>query len=172
MRFKINNFNAFIVYQGDGTRRGNGICICKDGYNGETCNTCVPSYFAISVKNAAVVNCKGLIYEPLSISVLPSTYLKHVFNRLQIICKLTIFYIAACDISCMDGCTKSGPGGCNNCTNGWTMQAGFCIGILFICFMFFYCCKKSTHVKSKQRKLHKSWTFFNKIIFLSSSSFH
>jgi len=37
----------FILSQGDGTRKGNGSCKCKIGYDGTSCDHCAKNYFII-----------------------------------------------------------------------------------------------------------------------------
>lgn len=37
----------FIVSQGDGTRKGNGLCKCHSGYDGDNCERCAKNYFIV-----------------------------------------------------------------------------------------------------------------------------
>lgn len=39
-----------ILSQGDGTRKGNGSCKCKNGYEGTNCEHCANNYF-VKLKN-------------------------------------------------------------------------------------------------------------------------
>lgn len=34
-------------FKGDGTRKGNGLCKCHTGYEGENCDRCASNYFAV-----------------------------------------------------------------------------------------------------------------------------
>ena len=45
-----------VFLQGDGTREGNGVCQCNDGYRGDLCDECKDGYFEES-KNATHATC-------------------------------------------------------------------------------------------------------------------
>lgn len=36
-----------LILQGDGTRKGNGLCKCHAGYEGENCEKCAKNYFIV-----------------------------------------------------------------------------------------------------------------------------
>lgn len=56
--FNIITYDLFKInfLQGDGTRKGNGICKCNSGYSGDNCDQCANNYFAI-IKNETLT-CK------------------------------------------------------------------------------------------------------------------
>lgn len=39
--------NQLNISQGDGTRKGNGLCVCNNGYEGENCDQCAKYYFVV-----------------------------------------------------------------------------------------------------------------------------
>lgn len=41
----------YINLQGDGTRKGNGLCKCNNGYDGEVCERCAKNYFVVQKNN-------------------------------------------------------------------------------------------------------------------------
>lgn len=37
----------FCCLQGDGTRKGNGLCKCNSGYSNDNCDRCANNYFSV-----------------------------------------------------------------------------------------------------------------------------
>lgn len=47
---------CIIILQGNGTRKGNGLCKCDTGYEGNVCEKCAKNYFIV-MKNDTL-NCQ------------------------------------------------------------------------------------------------------------------
>jgi len=45
------NLIKCIILQGDGTRKGNGLCKCNSGYDGENCERCANNYYVVFVND-------------------------------------------------------------------------------------------------------------------------
>ena len=59
MLFTIKNWHIYFlyIYQGAGTRKGNGECLCNTGYSGILCDSCSNNYYE-AYKDESKVLCE------------------------------------------------------------------------------------------------------------------
>lgn len=89
---------------GEGTRQGNGTCVCKQGYTGHNCNFCIKGYYQDTVRqNLSKIETK----------------------RAPVIC-------SPCHRSC-EYCREGGPQGCDVCKAGFTFIPGYGCGDIDEC---------------------------------------
>lgn len=80
---------------GEGTRAGNGTCVCKEGHTGHKCTSCMPGYYQNSIGSKELAN---------------STSGSKTNTRVE--CK-------KCHMSCLY-CRHASPLGCEVCQSGFT----------------------------------------------------
>lgn len=84
---------------GEGSRTGNGTCVCKDGHSGPNCSSCLPGYYSSGKRTTIQTHRKGLQ------------------NEDEIICK-------PCHRSCLY-CRDEGQKSCEVCKSGFTWIPSF-----------------------------------------------
>lgn len=137
---------------GEGTRQGNGTCVCKDGHQGPDCNSCSKGYYS-KRDNSTIISCKpchrSCLYcrhdGPLGCDVcqkgftwLPSYGCSDVDEcvKNKKICGENTFCVNTegsyfcyeCDRAC-DGCHGDGPDMCLRCATGYKLENNNCVAI-------------------------------------------
>jgi len=145
-----NVCNSHGTCKGDGTRKGNGLCKCDNGYDGDNCERCAKNYFIV-MKNDTVTcvkchkSCKegctdsdskgcidcndGWIYmgEGKGCVDVNECLEQDVCTSQQFCVNNEGSYSCLnCDSSCKD-CYGDGNDMCYNCAAGYTMKNNKCI---------------------------------------------
>uniref|UniRef100_A0A8C5PDF6 Cysteine rich with EGF like domains 2 n=1 Tax=Leptobrachium leishanense TaxID=445787 RepID=A0A8C5PDF6_9ANUR len=143
------NGNGFCI--GDGTRGGEGTCVCKTAYKGPVCLECSDGFYSserndthavCSVCHEACKTCHGptngdckdcsdgwskaadscVDVDECAAEEAPCKEEQHCLNTDG------SFTCEACDGSC-SGCTGEGPEKCKNCASGYALQEDKCTDI-------------------------------------------
>ncbi|XP_043824512.1 protein disulfide isomerase CRELD2 isoform X2 [Dromiciops gliroides] len=101
---------------GDGSRGGDGRCMCHMGYEGPLCMDCVEGYFS-TLRNDTHSVCTD-VDECAAETPACDEGFYCLNNNGSFSCK-------ECDSSC-SGCVGEGPGHCINCTAGYAQEDGAC----------------------------------------------
>lgn len=142
---------------GEGTRSGNGECICNQGHTGLNCSKCMPRYYSDIVEetpNSTRVVCKpchkSCLYcrreGPLGCEVCQSGYtwvptygcsdIDECIRSGNKICGDNTFCVNTegsyfcyeCDRAC-NGCHGDGPDMCLKCAKGYNLDRGNCVAL-------------------------------------------
>lgn len=135
--------------KGDGTRKGNGECLCDIGYDGPLCSTCADGFYE-SYKDDKKVLCSpchsacrggctsGALKDCISCNEGwmpdPDHGCVDVNECFEQPCPRNTFCVnsdgsyrcLSCDRSC-DGCSGDGPDMCNNCAAGYMFSDNMCV---------------------------------------------
>lgn len=113
--------------EGEGTRLGDGECVCDPGYSGHLCQSCADGYFREKSSNDSIGACAGALDSDNCFNPL------HGFNSVRGHHKLT-FSLSRClssFVACYYSCKKcAGPEDykCLDCKPGWMLHDNKCVG--------------------------------------------
>lgn len=93
---------------GEGSRSGNGTCVCKDGHSGPNCISCLPGYYSPGEKKILIKTAEDV--GPSKANLQDNNRYEHYAN--ETICK-------KCHKSCQY-CRAGGPDGCEVCRQGYS----------------------------------------------------
>ncbi len=114
--------------EGEGTRLGDGECVCDPGYSGHLCQSCADGYYREKSSNDSAGACAGASDSDNCVHPL------HVFNSVWgHLLKLTfplsphLSSFAACYHSCKK-CAGPQDYKCLDCKPGWILHDNKCVG--------------------------------------------
>lgn len=136
--------------KGDGTRKGNGNCLCDEGYIGENCDSCAVGYY-LSYKDDNKMLCSkchpaclggclkgsqrdciacrpGFLFSPEKgcLDINECNDVDRCKRNEYCLNSLGSFACMECDKSC-DGCHGPGPDMCINCIKGFEKKDDVCV---------------------------------------------
>lgn len=128
---------------GDGTREGNGTCICKSGYSGNLCEECAEKFFSENAScrpcHAACAACTGEslddcitcsngweMQENTCVDINECALPQVCENDDYCINQEGTFLCEKCDDSCKT-CTGPGRKNCSTCRESDTLISGMCL---------------------------------------------
>lgn len=128
---------------GDGSRKGNGACVCKKGYTGTLCNECAQNFYSTESGLCELCHesCNGCMGDGVD-SCLECNSGWHLKSGMCVdinecsdsVCKINEFCINTkgsyrckeCDLSCKT-CTGEGSSNCISCEDKYVLWFGYCI---------------------------------------------
>lgn len=129
---------------GEGTRKGNGSCICKKGFEGQFCEICAENYYITPEEDCkpchkACNNCRG---EGAAACVMCKTGWELEFGACKDVdeclkdssCKVNEYCVnlegsyscKACNVTCKT-CSGKGPTNCTSCEVDQILMNGMCL---------------------------------------------
>lgn len=112
--------------EGEGTRLGDGECVCDPGYSGHLCQSCAEGYFREKSSNNSVGACAGATkYRPV---FEPSEHILFCFIPNW---PFSPFRCLPSCAACYHSCKKcAGPEDykCLDCKSGWLLHDNKCVG--------------------------------------------
>ena len=121
--------------EGEGTRRGDGECVCDPGYSGHLCQSCADGYYREKSSNDSIRACAGVTHSHC-LQTLCGFYaiLGHQKSTVSLSPRLSS--LTACYHSCKK-CAGPEDYKCLDCKPGWVLHDNKCVGA---CLQLFGSC--------------------------------